>query len=249
MLVSDATSCRLFDLQRFSIHDGPGIRTTVFLRGCPLRCAWCQNPEAFQDACAVALSPQAVIAEVIKDIEYYAVSGGGLTVSGGEPLLHAASVVALLVEAKHHGLHTCVQTSGSVPQENVEAVLDLTDLFQFDLKHMSSERHRELTGVGTERIHRNAVVILERGAAIQFRMPLLPGVNDDAENLDKVAHFLLEHSVRSLHIVPYHRLYLDKYKALGLKPGIQGLEPPSAEALQRTAEFLAQHGVVVEVDG
>jgi len=247
--MSEATACRLFDLQRFSIHDGPGIRTTVFLMGCPMRCIWCQNPEAFQSTCTDALPPEAVIAEVMKDNEYYAVSGGGLTLSGGEPLLNAASARALLAEAKGHGLHTCVQTSGAVPQENIEAVLQLTDLFQFDLKHMDSRRHRELTGVGTELIHQNAGVILERGASVQFRMPLLPGVNDDAENLDQVAFFLLGHGVRTLHLVPYHRLYLDKYEALGLEPGLPRLDPPSTAVLQRTAEHVSRHGIAVEVDG
>ena len=249
MLVTETTHCRLFDLQRFSIHDGPGIRTTVFLRGCPLRCAWCQNPEAFQNDCADSLSPQAIIAEVLKDREYYAVSGGGLTVSGGEPLANITPVCALLTEAKRHGLHTCVQTSGAVPQENIEAVLELADLFQFDLKHMDPRRHRELTGIGTERIHSNAAVLLERGATVQFRMPLLPGINDDAENLGKLAEFLLGHGVQTLHLVPYHRLYLDKYRALGIAPGLENLEPPSTAVLERAASHMGRNGIAVEIDG
>jgi pyruvate formate lyase activating enzyme len=247
--VSAATDCRVFDVQRFSIHDGPGIRTTVFLEGCPLRCGWCQNPEAFRNGEAPAMAPEAVIAEVLKDRDYYAVSGGGLTVSGGEPLLHLAPVRALLEEAKRHGLHTCVQTSGAVPQAHVAAVLGLVDLFQFDLKHMDAKRHRSLTGAGTERIHENAVFLVEQGAHVQFRMPVLPGINDDDENLDRIAGFLREHGVRELRLVPYHCLYLDKYVTLGMEPGLQRLEPPTVDDVSRMAGRMAQHDLTVAVDG
>ena len=249
MCLSEATACRVFDVQRFSIHDGPGIRTTVFLEGCPLRCLWCHNPEAFRNGEAEAVSPEAVVREVLADRDYYAVSGGGLTVSGGEPLLHLAPVRALLEEAKRHELHTCVQTSGAVPRANIAAVLGLVDLFQFDLKHMDARRHRSLTGAGTDRIHDNAVFLIEQGAAVQFRMPLVPGINDDDENLDRTARFLLEHGVQDLRLVPYHRLYLHKYEALGLEPGLQRLEPPSADDLRRVARRMARHDVAVAVDG
>jgi pyruvate formate lyase activating enzyme len=242
-------SVRVFDVQRFSIHDGPGIRTTVFVEGCPLRCAWCQNPEGFASQRADAVPVTAILAEVLKDRDYYAVSGGGLTVSGGEPLLNPGPVRALLAAAKGAGLHTCVQTSGAVPQENVAAVLDAADLFQFDLKHMDTHRHRELTGAGTERIHRNAAFLIERGACVQFRMPLLPGINDDPANLEALAGFLRGLGVNALRLVPYHRLYLEKYRALGLEPGLKNLEPPSPSLLQRTGLLMARHGIEVEVDG
>ena len=242
-------TCRIFDVQRFCIHDGPGIRTTVFLAGCPLRCAWCQNPEAFQSEQAAALTPREVLTEVLKDRAYYEVSGGGLTVSGGEPLLHPTPVRALLEEAKANGLHICVQTSGAVPEASLAAVLGLVDLFHFDLKHMDPERHRELTGAGTERIHRNAVFLLAQGANVQFRMPLLPGLNDDANNLDRVAGFLAEHGLRELRLVPYHRLYLAKYAVLGLTPGVRSIEPPSQVALQQVAGQFSSHEIAVTVDG
>lgn len=248
-MLDSAATCRVFDVQRFSLHDGPGIRTTVFLEGCPLRCAWCQNPEGFRTGAAPAVSAAAVIAEVLKDRDYYALSGGGVTVSGGEPLLHPASLRALLVEAKRHGLHTCVQTSGAVPRPSVEAVLDLVDVFQFDLKHMNAQRHRELTGVDCERLQQNAAFLLERRATVQFRMPLVPGVNDDAQNLDAVAQFLVGHGVHALRLVPYHRMYFEKYAALGLQPGVRGIEPPSAATLARVTERLMKRNVAVQIDG
>ena len=240
--------CRVFDVQRFSIHDGPGIRTTVFLQGCPLRCGWCQNPEAFDVALAHEMTPAAVLAEVMKDQAFYAVSGGGLTVSGGEPLLHVAPIRALLEAAKQQRLHTCVQTSGAVPQTHFAAVLDWVDVFQFDLKHMDAQRHRQLTGVDTARIHANAAFLLEQGAAVQFRMPLIPGVNDDAGNLAQVAGFLRAHGVVELRIVPYHRMYLEKYRALGQTSDQPDLQPPSEETLARVSQQLAQHGLLVTVD-
>lgn len=249
MTECDSVTCRVFDVQRFCVHDGPGIRTTVFLAGCPLRCAWCQNPEAFRSNQAAALTPREILAEVLEDRAYYEVSGGGLTLSGGEPLLHPTPVRALLEQAKAHGLHTCVQTSGAVPAASLAAVLGLVDLFHFDLKHMDPERHRELTGAGTERIHRNALFLLEQGANVQFRMPLLPGLNDDANNLDRVADFLAKHGVRELRLVPYHRLYLGKYTALGLTPGVRNIQPPSQLALQQVAGQFSSHEIAVAFDG
>jgi pyruvate formate lyase activating enzyme len=158
-------------------------------------------------------------------------------------------VRALLEQAKRAGLHTCVQTSGAVPEANLAAVLDVVDLFQFDLKHMGAEQHHALTGEGTERIHQSAAFLLEHGANVQFRMPLVPGVNDDASNLDAVAGFLLAHGVRALRLVPYQRLYLGKLAALGLAPKLPHLEPPSPAALRQATELFQRHGIAVFVDG
>lgn len=243
------TICRVFDVQRFCVHDGPGIRTTVFLAGCGLRCEWCQNPEGFGSAHATSMTVAEILAEVLKDQAFYEASGGGLTVSGGEPLLHVEPVSALLEEAKNRGLHTCVQTSGAVPGASLSAVLGLVDLFQLDLKHMDSLRHRELTGAGTDRIHANAAFLLDSGANVQLRMPLLPGVNDGARNLEQVAAFLRQHGVRELRLVPYQRLYLDKYAALGLRPAMRSLEAPSATMLQEVAGRFSRHEIAVEIDG
>lgn len=238
----------VFDIQRFSIHDGPGIRTTVFLAGCPLRCVWCQNPESFRLDSADAMTPEAIVAEVLKDRDYYAVSGGGLTISGGEPLLRAAEARALLEEARRHGLHTCVQTSGAVPEANLAAVLDVVDLFQFDLKHMNAERHRELTGATNERILRNAAFLVEQRASVQFRMPLVPSVNDSDENLGALSRFLVGLGVQTLELVPYHDLYVAKYATLGLTARLADLEPPSPSDRQRAVERLRRHAVVATID-
>jgi len=241
-------NARVFDIQRFSVHDGPGIRTTVFLSGCSLRCAWCHNPESFTGAAGRLLTPEQVLAEVLEDRDYYAASGGGVTVSGGEPLLQPAFVKALLGLAKREGLHTCVQSALSVPPAAVCAVHEVVDLFQLDLKHMDPVRHRELTGAGNERVLENAALLVSLGAKVEFRLPLVPGVNDDAQNLDRVAAFLEARGVGGLRLVPYQRSYLGKYERLGLPARFADVPPPSPGAIEAVAERFHRRGLVVGVD-
>jgi pyruvate formate lyase activating enzyme len=242
-----STTGRVFDLQRCSVHDGPGLRTTVFLAGCPLRCAWCHNPEAFKGETARAMTPQAVLDEVRKDRAFYDATGGGLTVSGGEPLLQPAFVREVLSLAKAEGLHTCVQTSAAVPQAALLEVKDLVDLFQVDVKHLDPARHAALTGLGNERVLENARQLVAWGARVEFRLPLVPGFTDDAENLGATARFLSSLGVHALTLVPYQHLYLGKYRALGLEARCASVVPPSPAALGHAAQQLARHGVTAAV--
>lgn len=242
-MLSGPTTCAVFAVQRFSIHDGPGIRTTVFFEGCPLRCGWCQNPEAFRTGVAPRLALADLVEEILADRDYHLASGGGVTVSGGEPLLHLAPVRALLDAVAGAGISTCVQTSGAVPEAHLAAVLDRVDLFQIDLKHMDARRHRSLTGVGNERILSNVVFLLGRARAVELRMPLLPGLNDDAENLAQVARFARAHGVGEIHLVPYHELYLEKARALGVGSGVRPTHVPDADDRRRVTEHLARSGV------
>ena len=239
----------VFDLQRFSIDDGPGVRTTVFLRGCPLRCAWCQNPEGLECVETRDDWAPAVMREVCADRTYFEVSGGGLTLSGGEPLLEPTRAMTLLSAAKEERLHTCVQTCGAVPASTLLQVLPLVDLFQFDLKHVDEAKHREWTGAGTARIHANARLLVERGANVQFRMPVLPGINDDDEHLGRLATFLASLGVSALRLVPYHRHYLAKYEALNQPARLPALEAPTAPRLAQVIAGLQAHGLEVTVDG
>lgn len=239
----------VFDLQRFSIHDGPGVRTTVFLRGCPLRCAWCQNPEGLEVVETKDDWAPAVMREVCADRTYFEVSGGGLTLSGGEPLLDPSRALTLLRAAKREGLHTCVQTCGAVPTSTLLAVLPLVDLFQFDLKHVDEAQHRAWTGAGTARIHANARLLVARGANVQFRMPVLPGINDDPEHLGQLAAFLASLGVHALRLVPYHRHYLAKYEALGRPARLPALEAPTPTRLARVVTDLKEQGLQISVDG
>lgn len=250
MTTVDATDVvgRVFDVQRFCVHDGPGIRTTVFLAGCSLRCAWCHNPESFTGASARELTPAAVMSEVLEDRDYYATSGGGLTLSGGEPLLQPEFARALLALAQREGVHTSVQTAGDVPSSAFLEVIDHVDLFQFDLKHLDANRHRELTGAGNERLLANAALLVSRGANVEFRMPVVPGLNDDAVNVASVARFLVAHGVSTLRLVPYQRTYLDKYKRLGLTARCAANAPASPRDLDAVAARLNDLGVGTVID-
>lgn len=239
---------RVFDVQRFSVHDGPGIRTTVFLSGCPLRCAWCHNPESFSGDAGAWRTPDAVLEEVLRDREFFATSGGGLTVSGGEPLLQAGFVRELLTRAKAHGLHTCVQTAGEVPREAFETVLPVVDLFQFDVKHLDAGRHEALTGRGNERLLANLEWLLGQGRAVAVRMPLVPGRNDEAGHLERLAAFLRGRGVTALQVLPYQRLYEGKYAQLGLPLRCAEVRPPTAAQLADALSRLSTPGLVARVE-
>jgi len=238
----------VFDIQRCSLHDGPGIRTTVFLKGCPLRCLWCHNPESIspqkqlmRDAslcanCAVCAGveycPQsalriagweteadAVIGAVQRDMAYFKNSGGGMTLSGGEPAMQPEFSCHLLKDAKKHGIHTCVDTCGFADEETFAAFRQYTDLFLFDYKETNPAKHRELTGVSNEPILRNFAYLYESGADMILRCPLVPGVNDTPEHLNGIAALVKRHpKLLGVEIMPYHRLGLGKAAQIGAAP-------------------------------
>ena len=245
----------VFDIQRFCIHDGPGIRTTVFLKGCPLRCAWCQNPESqrrrpesmFGECVGRAMSVEEILREVLRDRAYYE-GEGGLTLSGGEPLLHYRFVTELLRAAKAEGLHTCIETCGQAPQRAVGDVLPYTDLFFFDLKHLDPEAHARLTGAHHRAILANARKLAALGAPVVFRVPIVPGANDDRGNIDRTAAFLRELGQSTVRLVPYRAYYRDKERALGRRAAIE-VDASLADARVDCArEWFAASGIAVEVD-
>lgn len=285
---------RIFDVQRFSIHDGPGIRTTVFLKGCPLRCLWCHNPEAVgrsvqlsftaqrcilcgacADACehhghrfdpeqghtldrsdcevcgqcvevcyARALelvgrdaTPEDVLAEVLRDRAFYETSGGGMTLSGGEPLAQIEFSNALLAAAKREHLHTAVETCGAVPWERFEVVLPFVDLWLFDVKESDAELHREFTGLSNERIVDNLTSLHEAGATILVRLPLIPGLNARDEHFRGVAEVVSRlPRLLGVEVMPYHRLGVAKRDRLGLpEDGFEATAPDKAEVAEWVA--------------
>ena len=239
---------RVFDVQRCSVHDGPGIRTTVFLSGCALRCQWCHNPESWTAAAGTWRTAGEVLAEVRRDRAFYEASGG-VTLSGGEPLLQPRFAAALLSLARAEGLHTCVQTAGAAEAGALLEVLPHVDLFQFDLKHLDPERHRALTGEDTARVHASARLLVERGAQVEFRVPLVPGLNDSAQNLDAAAGFVAALGGASVRLVPYQNLYLEKYARLGQPARCAAVQPPTLEAMNAAAARFRARGLAVERDG
>lgn len=227
----------VFDIQRFALYDGPGIRTTVFLKGCPLRCQWCHNPESWsfepqestnpdgtKKTVGESVSVQTVLKEVMSDRAYYERSGGGVTFSGGEPLAQFEFCLALLQASKDQGLHTCLDTCGHVPLQRLQAALPYVDLFLFDYKATNPKEHKTLTGVGNHQILANLDRLYHLGAKIILRFPLIPGVNDSQEHLAGIAS--LNHrypNLEGLEIMAYHNMGNEKALRLGqevLLPGI-----------------------------
>ncbi len=295
----------VLNIMHFALHDGPGIRTTVFLKGCPLHCWWCHNPESqspeptviyFEERCirsgdcvracphgALRLDPQGlthdphrcqhcaecvtacstsarqlagrwmtvpeVLAEVSKDQVFFDESGGGITVSGGEPLMQASFLESLLAGCRERRIRTVLDTCGWADPRVLLRVRENVDLFFYDLKLMDSERHRHFTGVTNDVILQNLKMLAERGSAVVVRVPVIPGVNDDADNLDALAGFLLPLDLRNVDLLPYHRLGSDKYRRLHLVNGMEGVVPPSEERMEALAARLRRDGFTVRVGG
>lgn len=297
----------VFNIQRFSTEDGPGIRTTVFAKGCPLRCRWCHNPEGLSphpqlawydvrcigarrclaacpesalelsaggmridrdrctacdrcsDACPSGAleiigwrrTAEAVFAEVAKDIDFYQASGGGLTVSGGEPAMQPEFVGELLERCRAAGIPTALDTCGYAEWSVYERLLPRVDLVLFDLKIADWQRHRDATGVDTDRIFANAAAISERGADTWIRTPVIPGCTDDPENIAALAAFIRARlpSVRRWDLLPYTKLGRPKYHRLDIPYLLEEVEPPTTEEMGRLAEIARESGVPVVLSG
>ncbi|WP_307398157.1 glycyl-radical enzyme activating protein [Paenibacillus anaericanus] len=210
----------VFDIARFSLHDGDGIRTTVFLKGCPLRCLWCHNPESQKfdpevypreeepgDLRTIGspMSVSEVINVVIRDLPYYKRSGGGLTLSGGEPLAQPDFSLALLQEAKRRGLHTCVETSGYAHRSIFERLFPFVDCFLFDSKEYNVDQHKEYTGRSNNVILANLQWLCEQSAPIILRCPIIPGLNDRPDHFAAIAKWVMTNSnISRAELLAYH---------------------------------------------
>ncbi len=249
----------VFDIQRAAMHDGPGIRTTVFLKGCPLRCAWCHNPESWSllpqeadpvrpgDLCVIfgkELTVDEIMKEVRKDRIYYETSGGGLTISGGEPTVQFEFCRALLRAARREGFHTCLDTCGHNQPGKFLELLPYVSLFLWDYKATGSALHRKLTGVSSELIRKNFEMLYERGASILLRAPLVPEVNDTEEHFQVLARLLHGHPrLAGVELLPYHDIGLGKYDRLHLPRPKLDTHPPDAETRNRWVDMFRQECV------
>lgn len=268
-MASGRVKGEIFDVKRYSVHDGPGIRTTVFFTGCPLDCWWCHNPEGMRQPgpggcrCSESLESdgiergfagtvtvEAVIAEVLRDRVYYDQSGGGVTFSGGEPLMQPGFLAALLKFSREEGLHTTVDTSGFAGDGVLRSIMPLVDLFLFDLKVMDDGLHRRYTGVSNEPILANLRTLDGNGCALQLRLPVIPGVTDTQANLDAMADFVTNHTrCRRISLLPYHRTAEAKYSRLGKENRMQGTKPPSGEHMQDVRRHFEKKGFEVRIGG
>ena len=231
---------RIFDIQRYSIHDGGGIRTIVFLKGCPLRCKWCCNPEGQHynvekmtlGGKEKIVGQDVTVGEIIDIVErdriYYRRSGGGLTLSGGESLTQPDFAVALLKTAKERGINTAMESTGFADFSVISRYLPYLDLYLMDIKHMNSAKHKEFTSQPNELILENAKKITDAGARLIVRTPVIPTFNATKEEIGEIAKFASSlKGVTQMHILPYHRFGTDKYKGLNWDYSLTGLEPPS----------------------
>lgn len=294
----------IFNIMRFSTQDGPGIRTTVFLKGCPLACDWCHNPEsqtlrpvlmysaercrhcgdclaacpqhAIEDvdgvlrtsptcrrcgACAAVCHSEArqlagrkveldeLIAEIERDLIFFDESGGGVTLSGGEPVAQPRFAAALLTACRDRGIATVLETCGYAEQTAFLRVALLADMVFFDLKLMDPERHRRHTGVPNGPILRNLEQLVWRGAPVTVRIPVVPGINDDQAGVERFADYLSGLSVARVELLPYHQTGVEKYRRLSWPYKLAGTPPPAAADLERFRDTLARAGLQVKVGG
>lgn len=253
---------RIFDIQRYSIHDGPGIRTIVFLKGCILRCRWCCNPESqeykIQEMTVDGktkimgrdVTVAEVMAEIVKDLDYYQTSGGGLTLSGGECLCQPEFAAALLRAAKDRGMHTAIESTAGLPYDYIEKLLPYLDLYLMDIKHVDSLKHEEFTGIRNELILQNAAKLAKDAKELIIRVPVIPTFNNTPEEIDAIARFAASlPGVKELHLLPYHRLGQDKYAGLGRKYLLEGIEPMSQECVEGLLAVAERSGLKCQIGG
>jgi pyruvate formate lyase activating enzyme len=301
--MTDTTTATIFDVQRFCIHDGPGIRTVVFFKGCGLRCVWCHNPEAIHrapelayhperclegcrdcvdvcregaildrrgervvfDRCTVCgdcirvcptnalmqvgreITAQELLDEVSRDRPFYDASGGGVTLSGGDPLLQAPFLRHFLPLVRCERLHTAVETSGACSFDAIEPLLPYLDLVLFDVKVMDGAAHQRLTGSGTEGIHANLARLVERRVPLVVRMPVVPGINCGAKNVAATAELLDHLGIREIQLLPYNHLWEAKLPALATTRRPLGIRPPQPGFYADLCALFSGHGVAAHL--
>ena len=256
------TKGRIFNVQRFSIHDGPGVRTIVFLKGCPLRCRWCCNPESQEwdiESITTAgktktvgedVTVEEIMAEVEKDRIYYRRSGGGMTLSGGECLWQPDFSEALLKTAKESGINTAIETTGYAEPETVRRVIANVDTVLMDIKHTDGVKHKEFTTRDNALILDNARLIAKEASELIIRTPVVPTFNDTEGEIAAIADFALSlGTVKELHLLPYHRIGSDKYKGLGRTYTMSHIEVPTKEKMQALKEVAESRGIKVQIGG
>ena len=235
---------RIFDIQKYSIHDGPGIRTIVFLKGCPLRCKWCCNPEGQE----FPVSEMTFMG--MQDMVYYQRSNGGLTLSGGECLAQPDFGEALLTAAKYEGISTAIETTGFAKWEYIERYLRVTDHVLMDIKNIDDEKHKKFCGQSNKVILENAVRIAQNHNDLTIRVPVIPGFNDTETEIAKIAEFAsMLNGVTKLHLLPYHRLGADKYKGLGRDYALEGVELIPNEKMEKLLAVAKRSGLYCQIGG
>ena len=247
----------IFNIQKFSIHDGPGLRTAVFYKGCPLNCLWCSNPESQnfkpeniwdktlekQVLVGEYKTVEEIMVEVRKDLDFYLESGGGVTVTGGEVLIQIDQVVALLKQCKKEGIHTATETSGYSTPKNFKKLIDNVDLLMMDIKHHDTVKHKEKTGVPLEPILKNLDIAVSEKEEMLIRVPVIPNFNDSEEDAHKFGQLFKGHKVESIELLPFHQFGEEKYNNLNLDYAYADVKQMHSDDLIEYAKIIEEYGV------
>lgn len=263
----------IFDIKKYSIHDGPGIRTTVFLKGCPLSCWWCHNPESQnhepdivpagiskkkfhlqhkgdKELIGITMTAQEVMNEIRKDVIFYDESGGGATFSGGEPLDQPDFLYQLLVGCKEEEIHTAVDTSGYASLDFVKKIIPVSDLFLFDLKLMDDQEHKKYTGVSFQPIKDNLIFLSHQDTEINIRIPVIPDITDTALNVDQIIQFMLQlNNITKVSLLPLNHLGDKKYQDLERQNKLKNTKSPSEKRMKQLQEQFQESGFVTKIGG
>lgn len=250
------------EIQKFSVHDGPGIRTLVFLKGCPLRCKWCCNPETqimesqtlMENGKSKAVGREVSVAEIMdevrKDSIYYRRSGGGVTLSGGEVLVQPNFARAILEACNMTGINTAMETSGFASFETIESMIPFTDLFLYDVKHVSEEKHKLFTGQSNDLILLNLKKLGERNVPLIVRIPVIPTFNHTSEEIEEITSYVAGiKGVREIHLLPYHRLGESKYLGLDRDYEFSSIDPLNREDMIHLLEIAKRTGLPCQIGG
>jgi pyruvate formate lyase activating enzyme len=262
----------IFSVKRYSIHDGPGIRVTFFMKGCPLSCWWCHNPEGIspgpgtvervdrigerefrkEEAVGKLYDTTEILTILEKERVFIDQSKGGVTFSGGEPLMQFDFLLEALQSCKENGFHTAVDTSGYSTPDKLMKIIPFTDLFLFDIKHLDRNRHKEYTGVTNDIILNNYRLIIENGSDYMVRIPVIPGFNDDPDHLALLKKFIFEKNhdnLKMISLLPYHKIGSSKYIRFNIPYKMENVEQPSAGRMKELKEYFSGSGVRVKVGG
>ncbi|HKI77930.1 MAG TPA: glycyl-radical enzyme activating protein [Ignavibacteriaceae bacterium] len=263
----------IFDINKYAVNDGPGIRTTIFLKGCPLDCGWCHNPESrnssiekspedrhkkllnlpfseTRNTIGMIVSVKDVMKEIKKDTIFYEESGGGVTFSGGEPLMQPDFLLTLLRKCKELGIHTAVDTSGYASTESFKKIQEVTDLFLFDLKVIDNRDHIKFTGVPNGLIHKNLMFLSDYGKEIRIRIPLIPGVSDTEKNLNDTINFILSiKNISGIDLLPFNELIDGKYKRLEKTLEFRNLKTQTEDELSSIHKIFEECNCEVNIRG
>lgn len=262
----------IFDIKKYSVNDGPGIRTTVFLKGCPLTCWWCHNPESQRsepekiDNCSFRwnfshdfsqrkmvgfqVSVTEVTSEIEKDLPFYEESKGGATFSGGEPMLQVDFLHSLLTECKMKDINTAIDTTGYAPYADFEKIYDVTDTFLYDLKLIDDKIHYEYCGVSNKLIHENLKELSNRGKKIILRLPIIPTLTDTEKNLSETISFISElKNLQEIDLIPFHAAAKLKYERMKIQNKVIDLYPPTKDYMSELQNRFSQLGIPIKIGG